>query len=91
MTKTEVFTLLENLEIIYPGKFVVNEKTVNAFYFHLQDQDSGEVMRNLKQHARTNKFPPTISDLITIKRPYETNPLDKLAEWEAKASGKPSR
>lgn len=91
MTKTEVFSLLENLEIIYPGKFAVNEKTVNAFHFHLKDQEKDEVMKNLKQHAANNKFPPTIADLVTIKRPYEVNPLEKLAQWEAEASGPPKR
>lgn len=92
MTKTEVFALIENLEIIYPGKVEVNEKTVNAFYFHLKDQDKGEVMNNLKRHAQVNKFPPTIADLVERKKhPYETNPLEKLAQWEAEASGNPKR
>jgi hypothetical protein len=89
MKKIEVVNLLENMALIYPTKFEANEKAVNAFHFHLEDQDYHVVMRNFKQYAKENKFPPTISDLVERKRlPYELdNPLTKLDQWEGAASG----
>jgi ethanolamine utilization protein EutP (predicted NTPase) len=93
MTKTEVYELLEHLEILYPGKYVVDEKSINAIHFHLDDQDKTTVMRNLKRHAKESPFPPSISELVQRKRyPYEAgNPLEKIKIWEAEASGGPKR
>jgi hypothetical protein len=93
MDKLQVLELIENMATVYPSKLEVNEKTVNAFHFHLQDHDFIAVMNNFKIYAKDNRFPPTISDLLERKKmDYELdNPLEKINKWEAEASGGPKR
>lgn len=93
MDKLQVLELIENMATIYPNKLEVNEKTVNAFHFHLQDQDFNAVMNTFKLYARDNRFPPTISDLLERRKmTYELdNPLEKISKWEGEASGGPKR
>jgi hypothetical protein len=93
MTRTEVFELIEHIEAIYPGRFEVNEEKTNAFHFHLADQDKETVMKKLREHAKDNKFPPTISDLVERRKmDYELDdPLGKINKWEEEASGGPKR
>jgi hypothetical protein len=90
MDKIQVLELIENMATVYPNKFEVNEKTINAFHFHLSDQKYDVVIRNFRIHARESKFPPTIADLVEKKMPYEVGShVDKIEKWEAEASGGP--
>jgi hypothetical protein len=93
MDKLQVLELIENMATVYPNKLEVNEKTVNTFHFHLQDQDYNSVMKNFKLYARDNRFPPTISDLLERRKmDYELeDPLKKISKWEEEASGGPKR
>lgn len=63
MTKIEVVKLLEIISGIYP-KFVVNEKTVNAWHWLLEDESYRNMKTNLKKHMSDSSFPPTPADLL---------------------------
>lgn len=64
MKKIEVIDILEHLLRIYPKRFEVDQKMVDAWYFHLKKHEKDAVMANLLEYARNNRFPPTIADLV---------------------------
>lgn len=64
MKRIEVIDVLEHLVSIYPNRFDVDQKVVEAWYFHLKNQEKSLVMDNLLAYARNNRFPPTIADLV---------------------------
>jgi hypothetical protein len=64
MKKIEVIDILEHLLRIYPNRFEVDQKMVDAWYFHLKYFDIDSIMENVRGHARNNRFPPTIADLV---------------------------
>lgn len=92
MTEKEVAILVSQLDALYPNRFKKDPDTVKAWLIPLEDQDKDEVYMKLKQHTQTSLYPPTIADLMPGKKlPYQVNPLEKLAQWEAEASGSPKR
>jgi hypothetical protein len=64
MRKIEVIDILEHLVRIYPNRLEVDQKMVDAWYFHLKYYDMDSIMKKILAHARNNRFPPTIADLI---------------------------
>lgn len=69
MKKIEVVEVIEAIITFYPGTFKIDsvEETANAWYLFLKDCDKDIVMLTLKEHIKTNKFPPAISDLLAIE------------------------
>ncbi|WP_432693983.1 hypothetical protein ACRBU7_14375 [Priestia aryabhattai] len=65
MKKIEVIDLLDHLSRIYLGRFKADERTLDAWYFHLADQEKDEILNNLKAYVAINKFPPVVSDLLS--------------------------
>jgi Loader and inhibitor of phage G40P len=72
MNKNEVIDVLEHLSCIFIGRFDADNKTVEAWYFHLKDQNKEEVMEKVKKYVRNNKFPPTVSDLVSSKHYFKS-------------------
>lgn len=55
------------MDISYPNKLKVTDNVVffNTWYEYLKDYDYSFVRENLHNHIKTNKFLPSVSDLIT--------------------------
>lgn len=74
MNKKQVLDLIIKIEEFYNNPFTRNLghdetkeqkiiKVVDSWSLMLEDQDYKHVMKKLKKHVRSNKFPPTIADL----------------------------
>lgn len=63
MTKEQVFEALSILRDVY-GSFEFDQQKLNTWHRILKNQDPVKVLKNLEKHIRTNKFAPTISELI---------------------------
>lgn len=52
----------------YPANFKIEnlEKTADAWLLVLRDSERNVVMSNLSKHVKTNRFPPTLADLLQI-------------------------
>lgn len=67
MNKLDVAQLLKTICMYYPNfKIEDVDKTTNAWLLVLQNDDASVVGKNLANHVRTEKFPPTIADLLKI-------------------------
>ena len=67
MKKTEVLTTLNAIAMYYPNFKVGSlEETTDAWHLLLQDSEDAVVTKNLIEHIRTNRFPPTIADLLKL-------------------------
>lgn len=78
MNKKQVLQLIKAIESFYDNPFTKkrgvtnqddsNEKvlmdTLNNWHEMLKDENAEIVFDNLKQHIKTNKFPPTIAELL---------------------------
>ena len=65
MLKNEVIDLLQDLEILYPGKFKIEStRIVELWHNALADQDAAIIKRNLSRYVKGNSWPPGISDLM---------------------------
>ena len=95
MDKQEVGQLLNYVKAAYPLFLKENDPKVifELWSDVLKDCEFTEVMQNLKTYAKGNKWPPTISDLITTKSKYpgHTNAGDivKRVEEFKKHKGQP--
>lgn len=78
MNKKEVYTLIEEVVEYYPNfiDFSDDDKVqrrMDAWHRALKDCDSESILDNLAEYAKTNDFPPKISDLlkgVSLNRPY---------------------
>lgn len=78
MNKKEVLKLILAIERLYDKPFtkkrsIFNQNdsiekfimdTVNTWHDILQDEDPEMVFKNLACHVKTNKFPPSIAELL---------------------------
>ena len=69
MSKSEIMRLIAMIQTFYPGNHSLPTDTdgvnrlVNAWYIMLGDVKNDVAMHNLKNHVKTNKFPPAIADI----------------------------
>jgi hypothetical protein len=66
MTEKDVVKVLKAVSEFYPGRFQPDDLkgTVKAWHRVLSECEFEEVMQNLTDYAKANKFPPTVSDLL---------------------------
>jgi len=63
MSIEELGRLLKIIRGFFPS-FVINEDVAEAWYSVLEDYTYEEVKENVKEYAKTNRFAPTVSDII---------------------------
>lgn len=66
MTKKQVAEVLLQIHNVYP-RFDVTQARIDTWYGFLKDQNPAVVMRKVENHFISEKFPPTIAEVITIK------------------------
>lgn len=66
MTKKQAAEVLIEIYNAYP-RFEVTQSMIDTWYEFLKDQNPTTVMQKVKNHIASEKFPPTISEIITIK------------------------
>lgn len=72
MTFQQALLVIKKISVFYQN-FVLTEEKANDWAMVLQEYDLVSIMENLKNHVKSNKFPPTLADLLpqeddTIKR-----------------------
>ena len=64
MIKKETFALMESIQQFFPH-FEITQSKIDSWQKVLSDADYKTVDDNLLKYVKSNKFPPTISDLVT--------------------------
>jgi hypothetical protein len=67
MIKKEAFNIMQYVKVFYE-RFEINQEKINAWYNVLQAEDFQEVRKIVEVYARTNKFPPTVAELLPTKQ-----------------------
>jgi hypothetical protein len=68
MNKKDVLTVLKTIGEFYNQKPLTEHETlnkINMWHDILKDYEFSIVSENLKNHIKTNRYPPVIADLIT--------------------------
>jgi hypothetical protein len=80
MNREQVKSLFKRIKDFY-GNFDVYSEKVDAWASVLKKYECEFVTNNLEQHILTNKFAPTISDLVTApEKEIPTGPVVPTAE-----------
>lgn len=70
MNKLEITEILDAIVMYYPSTFMVKPEaykaTVESWHLFLQDISKDTVTKNLIEHVKTERFPPSISDLLKV-------------------------
>jgi len=67
MTKKETFQILKLIQQFYE-RFEINQDKIDAWHDVLQAEDFNAVYSILKSVVKTNKFPPTIAEILPTKQ-----------------------
>lgn len=70
MNKVEVVKVLASISYAY-DRFEFDEGKVELWAEMLQDQIFEDVMASFKKHAKKERFPPTISELVNQEKETE--------------------
>lgn len=90
MDREETKKIVRKIKEVYNNKFTINnpKELVDTWHEFLVDYDYDEIMNNLKEHVKSNKFAPAISDLIKQKEQREAIPsLEETKEMLARLEG----
>lgn len=95
MNKTQTAALLDLIKDLFPNFLREDINKVAVFeLWHdcLKDCEYDEVIKNLKEYCKENKFPPTISDVYvkTSKYPGHASAkpiLEKIERFKEEAKG----
>lgn len=63
MKQTDTAKMLIIIKTAYPN-FEVNESTPKLWHEFMQHMDFEKAQRNLREHIMSNRFPPTIADIV---------------------------
>lgn len=86
MNKNEVFEMLKTIKHYY-WNFPTSEETASAWAEFFQDAEKEVIMKNLIDHVKYEVYPPTIADLLKVKRPREIDLLIEKLEREERENG----
>lgn len=81
MTKDETSIVLKAIAALYQT-FEVNPMTLNAWFACLKDEDFEEVKSAIVVHARTQKWYPTIADILEILKQNRKSADELMTGWE---------
>lgn len=93
MIKKETFAILTEIKS-YWDRFEIDQDRIDKWHQLLQDYDFTEIMNNLNEYVKTNRFAPSISDLIKVPErrdraiPNNQETKDMLASWEKETANK---
>lgn len=92
MDREQVLDILEKIDLFYPGRLKMDnpKKIILAWHSVLKDYEFNIIDRNLNEHVKNNKFPPSIADLITTESRRNIasvgdtmNLLETMKRWES--------
>lgn len=85
MTKNEVLNIFAMIVSVYPS-FSVTEEKLSVWHKALKDQHFRIIERNTMKHIKTEKYPPTISEIMDHSPRQETSFIDQLVEMRRNAA-----
>ncbi|WP_028609755.1 replicative helicase loader/inhibitor [Paenibacillus harenae] len=94
MKKQETAQFLAVVKTAFPH-FEITEPVVHLWHEYLEPIPFDQAKKNLQEHIRSNRFPPTIADIVRLE-PNSTLHIDQLRletaerfalmdEWERNA------
>lgn len=87
MTKKEVVELFKLITDFYP-QFEVTQSKIDNWTHIMKGQNFDRVMFMAREYAKTNRFPPAVSDLVErIDGTRNSDFLDRVKKWEDEALG----
>lgn len=90
MVRDEVKQIFKMVASVYPNFIPADKESaaekLNTWTDLLADQSFVKVQTRVKNHLKTEKFPPTISEIIDHTPKEEENFLTKLDEWRRNAA-----
>lgn len=87
LNRNEALSVLESITGMYP-RFELTEQVIEAWLPLLEEMDYKRVMARLRNHAVSNRFPPTIAE-ISAYAPPENTALKKMEKWQREAEQVP--
>ncbi|MGO4181837.1 replicative helicase loader/inhibitor [Paenibacillus sp. TAF43_2] len=98
MKQTETAQLLAVIKTAYQN-FLVTDQAVRLWHEYMKEISFSSAQKNLQEHIRSNRFPPTIADIVrhdpnqfTDHQRLELETEERFAlmdEWEQKATDIP--
>jgi hypothetical protein len=86
MTRDEVKEVVKILGVFYGNTLKIDPVNIKSFvdswHWILKDYDKAVVMKNLKSHVETNKFPPSVAELIKKSDSVITYPPLRLEDLD---------
>lgn len=93
MKKHEMYDLFARIIMYYPT-FSADDDKVNAWYDIMSAMPFDEVLKNLKHHTASSKYPPVPADLVAPEKIYHdhmaqtgADVLERLEEFKKRAVG----
>ena len=72
MEQKDFIVCLNVLVGAYPNKFVItDENMIEVWYSFLGDIENKDLWHVIREYIKTNKYPPSISDLLEIAEKHE--------------------
>src|SRR5690625_2846423 len=87
VNKKQIVEMFKLIKSVYPN-FEVDQMKVDAWAKVMRGQDYDRIIIKLKEHKKTNKFPPTIAE-ITANAPKKNYHLKKKKKWKREAAKVP--
>lgn len=75
MDREETKDIFKLISYVYPMFEVTSEK-LDTWHYFLKDQSFDDVEKKTKKHIMSQKFPPTISEIITQKMIKKQEQID---------------
>jgi glutathione S-transferase len=91
MEQNDVLRIFRLIASVYPT-FIPTEdedaadRKLNLWCEFLEDQDFNKVQGKVKRHIKTEKYPPTVAEIIDHAPKQETSFIDQLAEMRRNAA-----
>lgn len=90
MDKKEVVEIIKTISNIYGSKFKMDDPqgTVNAWHMVLVDYEFDSIMANLQSYVKTNRFAPSVADIIEVEPakdraiPSYDETKEMMAKWD---------
>ncbi|MCP3027632.1 hypothetical protein [Halobacillus sp. A5] len=88
MRHEEAADVLETIEELFGGKFVITERKIEVFIPQLMKMEYKPVMEKVFDYASRYPFPPTLAD-IAVYPPQSNDYLKKKKQWDEEAAQVP--
>ncbi|WP_082232912.1 hypothetical protein [Halobacillus massiliensis] len=88
MKYEQAVQVLETIEELYEGKFMITKRKLAVFVPELENMEFERVMDKVYHYASKFPLPPTLSDIAAYP-PKKDDYLEKMRRWDEEAARVP--